>query len=385
MWRRSRKSLVMSWRALHHYLHNQSQGQHDSQGEFTLNSQEALRKLSRYQMLGPGLGLTKLVQAGVRLGAAEIRMSFQAQSAILRFYESSPVDGGELGSSLMAGELPDESWKRHLVSGLRALINLDPQQLSWVDSRGRQTDLGVSDEYQRIDPLSSTFTVYVRLPQPQGLARWIARSPFELSLMAYHCQMCHIPIRVNEECISRRFPPRHQARQVFAGKPIVLALDTADGRFLPLTITDLGRLDQRLSCLPPPRLEPHRVGALAILSEGVFPGGDSYCYWLQDGALLHPRRLDFRFQSKTFSRFHLSLYLDGRDVKVDLSEFKPVAADVDFIPIQTQLRRLVQKLDLTSRPHRQPGWQPKARAAEDQRALLESVDWLRFASRSHDT
>lgn len=367
----------MSRRSLNHFLYGQRIGELDSQGEFTLNSAEALRKLAHHQLANPTQGLIKLMQAGVRLGASEIGVSVTGRSAVIRFYETASIDGRDVGRSLMAGELPEESWKLHLIIGLRALISLEPVELSWLDSDGRWTSIG--EGRSSVERLSASFLIHMKLQPLQGISRWLARDPFQLSQLSYHCQLCHIPIRVNGTCISRQFPPQPGGRFTLGGQPIALALESSGTTPLPLALSDYRGLDRGLSHLPEPRLEPHRIGSLAVLTEGRLIGGGSYCYFVKDGVLLHPRPLDFRFQSKTFSRFHLCLYLDGQNVKVALSQFHPLETDLDFLPLQVQLRRLVMKMDLSSRLHRQPGWNPRDRAVEDQRALIEAIDWLKFS------
>ncbi len=368
---------MMSRRSLNHFLYGQRIGEFDSQGEFTLNSTEALRKLAHHQLVAPTQGLIKLVQAGVCLGASEISLSVTKHSAVIRFFETATVDGRDVGRSLMSGELPDESWKLHLVIGLRALISLEPLELSWLDSDGRWTNVGEGGS--SVERLSASFLIHIQLQPLKGVSRWLARDPFQLSQLNYHCQLCHIPIRVNGTCVSRRFPPRPGGRFTLGVQPIALALEGSGTTSIPLVLTDYQGFDRGLSNLPEPRLEPHRIGALAVLTEGRLVGGGSYCYFVKDGVLLHPRPLDFRFQSETFSRFHLCLYLDGQNVNVDLSQFHPLETAVDFLPLQAQLRRLVRRMDLSSRPHRQPGWNPKDRATEDQRALIEAIDWLKFS------
>lgn len=366
----------MSRRSLNHFLYGQRIGELDSQGEFTLNSAEALRKLAHHQLAAPTQGLIKLVQAGVCLGASEVALSVMGRSAVIRFFETAPVDGRDVGRSLMAGELPEEPWKLHLVIGLRALIGLEPVELSWLDSDDRWINAGEGSP--SVERLSASFLIHIQLQPLTGLSRWLSRDPFQLSQLSYHCQLCHIPIRVNGTCVSRQFPPRPAGKLTLGGQRIALALEGLGTTSIPLVLTDYRGVDRGLSYLPEPRLEPHKIGALAILTEGAIMGEGSYCCFVKDGVLLHPRPLDFRFQSPTHTRIHLRLYLDGHNVKVDLSQFQPLELSVDFLPIQAQLRRLVMKMDLSTRAHRF-GWEPKERAREDQRALLEAVDWLKFS------
>ncbi len=370
--------------SLHDFLRWQhSGGEYDSEGEFTLDSRQAIAKMGLYQLDAPGLWLVKFVQAGVALGVTDIEITTTENFALLKFFGGSPVDGREIGRAVMSGELPSESWKLHLVVGLRALMACHPPQLCFVDSSGRTTNIGAAvDTAAPVSAGPGTgFAFYVELPPAQGIRRWLSRDPFVLTQVRSLCQLCHLPIRLNGETISRRFPPDQARQSGRLSKPrAVIALKPQGSTTLPVALSGWGELEPQLCLVPKPRLEPYRLGGLAILREGLVTRSSSWCYWVKDGAILRPRQLDFQAQTRTFSRFSLDLYLDGSEVGVDLSGFQTTPTAVDFLSLGAQLRKEFQTLDFTLLGRVQPGWTVKEQAAENRRSVLEALTWLKFSS-----
>jgi hypothetical protein len=370
-------------KSLKRFLASQRTGTLDSVGQFTLSPAEALEKIGRYQLSSRGLWLVKVAQAGVNLGATEITYTFERESAQIRFYGSAPVDGQELGRALLSGELPAETWKLHLVTGLRALMAQNPRHLSWLDSAKRTTTIGDDGVCKRVSAQTASqdqgasLVIRAQLPPPGGLLRCLAPPTFDHALLARLCQLCHVPIRVNGACVSRRLPPR-RSRFSRDSETIVMVLN-GFGNNLPLVVTNIDDIVVPLSTLPNPRLEPYKVGVLAVLFRSAFVASPkSHCYWIKDGALLEPRPFRFDFQSRTRARYGLNLYFDGSQAIVDASQFSLATPDINWLALQSHLRKLVSQMNLAIRPHRQVGWTPQDRAQEDRRALLDAIDWMRF-------
>jgi hypothetical protein len=368
-------------RSLKHFLAGQQIGTLDSVGEFTLCSAQAMEKMARHQLASPGLWLVKVAQAAVSLRASEVSYDFERSRAVIRFFGTPPIDGQELGRSLLSGELPGEAWKHHLVVGLRAFMAQEPKRLAWLDSSNRLTVVGAAKSPRAEgskEDRGATLVIMAELQPPSGLFKWVSQSSFDPTAISRHCQLCHVPIRVNGSCVSRQFPPRREVLKGLDQESIALVLECF-GNKLPLVVASFGNADPALSTVPKLRLEPHKVGALAVLSSlPYFVSPVSQCYWVKDGALLEPRPIEFRFQSRTRARYSLSLYLDGSDVRVDASHFSAPQVDVDWLFLQATLRKLVSKMDLARRPNKQMGWTAQERAVEDRRALIEAIEWMRF-------
>lgn len=110
----------------------QGEGEHDSSGDWTLDFQQARRKLGRYQLSGPGDYLLKFVQACVAGGATEIQARIGATRVELRANprKFDPEELPKLGTYLLRStSLTEPRHMRHLAVGLNSALWLEPQSL----------------------------------------------------------------------------------------------------------------------------------------------------------------------------------------------------------------------------------------------------------------
>lgn len=78
------------------YLAEQSQSGTESVGEFTLDPVGAMEKLARYQLADAGHWVVKVIQAGVVLGAREIRCTLNYNRTRVCFLGGNAVDGDRI-------------------------------------------------------------------------------------------------------------------------------------------------------------------------------------------------------------------------------------------------------------------------------------------------
>lgn len=123
-----------------------AEGRVESEGEFTLDRDQARDKLRQFQLEDPRRYVLELVQAAYLKGATEIRFDIDADDMILRF-DGQPFDREDFdylyGASFSRRQEPRIRARRQLAVGLNAAMALNPR---WCRVTSGTEDHGVRME-----------------------------------------------------------------------------------------------------------------------------------------------------------------------------------------------------------------------------------------------
>lgn len=314
---------------LNQFLNFDGQGTYDSSGEFTLSPSEALEKLAPYQLPEQGLWVAKMVQASVRYGASLIDFRLGRHSIELRCYDGAFPSAQEILADVYRGEIPSQPSRRHLLSGLRAILGEKPTAIGWIDQQGHTiiVEEGTVKEVRR-RPLSGELSFYLKVElRPLSRPALFRQTTAERHILRDRCALCPVPIVCDGRLISGRtaFPPG------FLGNSKCLASYlTAPGNRPGLRVAAHGIALEEVILNPkqPSRSLPDEpwttleCGMLVALRHGGEPYSEAY--WVKDGVLLNPTPLLFRH-----SWLSLQVFMPGDHQRVDLSEFSVRKAPLD--------------------------------------------------------
>lgn len=192
-----------------------SQGASQSQGFFTLDQAEAIRKLREYQVAEPWEFVAALVASAVASGAEWVRIESRLGYFRLE-HNGSTVSHDRLVtvfSTLLVGT-PDREFSvvRELAYGLNALSALrpsrirvtcsDPEELVLLEMSPEKLQVIRAEPYETYSEKRLT-TVEVQKPRgglTAGLLRTVGRAP-ELEVLKKRCPFCSVPIYWNERKI----------------------------------------------------------------------------------------------------------------------------------------------------------------------------------------
>lgn len=172
-----------------------AEGRHDSEGNFTLAFEPALRKLAERQFELPGMYLLKMIQAAVAFGAFAIRVNIG--SSVVRFLADlyGPLPGGLerlAGGPFQQFESPA---LRHLAWAWAAVAALSPQRAE-LFCGGRR--LRIQDGRMSVSEEEPFSVLYLELDK--GLKWWqrlLAWRAAEVSLMAARAGYCPVPLMMD--------------------------------------------------------------------------------------------------------------------------------------------------------------------------------------------
>ena len=123
---------------LEQYLESAAaQGFFQDEGNFRIQAEKALEKLSRFALPGPGLWVLKMVQAAVRLGVGQIDFTFQRRQVVVTFENRRNWDAEALLAQLLSAKLPDEPACRHLFAGILGAALGFTQEIEWSCGKSR--------------------------------------------------------------------------------------------------------------------------------------------------------------------------------------------------------------------------------------------------------
>lgn len=330
-------------------------GTYDSSGEFTLSPSKALEKLAPYQLPEQGLWVAKLVQSSVRYGAARIDFRLGRNSIEFRSYGGSFPSAPDLLGDVYRGEIPKQPSRRHLVTGLRAVLGEQPGSMGWIDQQGHTVvvEEGEVKEVKR-RPLSGDLSFYLKVVlRPLSRPALFRLTVAEQRILSQRCALCTVPVYCDGKLVSGQTP--HPPS--FLGNDKCLASYLAPpgprpGLRLALRGISLGEVS--LQPESPPHDENWQVeecGMLVTLRYGGEPHSEAH--WVKDGVLMNPVPLLFRHPWLS-----LQVFVPGDHEQVDLSEFAIRKAQVDVERIFEALDSIMSSL--WSQPRLLATIQPKS-------------------------
>ncbi len=371
---------------LEEFLAGQSRGDYDSNGQFTIDSRQALEMLSQFQLVDYGHWVVKLVQAGVALGVSRIECTLGRSQTEVRFQGGPVVDALELARCVLSGEIPKKGWRQSMVAGLRAFYGQKPLRLSWWDEQGRMATLksGQLETGRAPSAKGATLTIQGRLHAiPNNWARLnhlLGPTAMEHQALSRRCAMCHVPIVLDGRCVSQGFPePPCQGRHAIRSFGALAGFGLENK--LPFVLRSSVNVETQLSCLPEPQGKLHKVGFVAMLYHPTALTPLSSWSWIKDGVLLDPRPIDFPHAPGTGMRLALCLFLDGSDIEVDLSGFTPRGGSPDLGSLKKLLLKLTSKLDMSYKgplSGRPLGWSDKDIERENRQSLSAAIKAISF-------
>lgn len=153
-----------------------AQGLLAGQGEFQLDAQKAIEKLSRFALPEPGLWVLKMVQAAVCLGVETIDFTFQRRKVTVGFANAGNWNAESLLEQLLGGTNSPDSARRHLFSGILGAALGFSQEIEWNcgSSRVRVAKGGPVIESQ--EP-SNTFSLEALRPYRSAFKSGFFTSP----------------------------------------------------------------------------------------------------------------------------------------------------------------------------------------------------------------
>jgi len=186
---------------LDHYLKQQrGEGDHCSEGSFSLSAEKSLAKLSKYQLERPELWLVKIVQCGVALGPSPVVIKLKRNILQVSFGQKLGLTAEELWEAVLTPKnlTPAQS---HLVTGLRAVYG-QHDDLAWICQDEHGTTLvtvkGDKIETRTSGDKGSAFQLLVeRRSNRLGLHRWLGTSLAELDAVRQKCWLSPNPIHLD--------------------------------------------------------------------------------------------------------------------------------------------------------------------------------------------
>ena len=167
---------------LDQYLASEAaQGLMIDQGEFSLDPEKALEKLSLFSLPEPGLWVVKMVQAAVASGAPEIRFTFERRKVKVKFRPAEDWDAEELLTQLLTAQSPKESSKRHLFSGILGAALGFSEEIAWM-TQGKVVRVTKSGPSLEENPEAESFSFAARRPRRSALTSGLFSSPIRYLL-----------------------------------------------------------------------------------------------------------------------------------------------------------------------------------------------------------
>lgn len=252
------------------YLNELSRGGTERETlNFTIDQAQALHKLSRYQLPDRALWIVKMVQAAVRGEATEIDVRLGKRALQVKFDSPLLSSASELFDRVRSGELPQDPFWLHLLTGIRASFAQPGSTfvLQTVGAQGRSVVVVTEEQTTRFTEPEEreavpTFTFLVRRPfrttalkksldcEVSHLLRGTAD---EHMALLTRCWASPVPLRIDGKLLDTRY----DSPLMFRGTVSHLGNRYSRKQILP-------RLNLSLKYYPPqegkPALKPDRFG-----------------------------------------------------------------------------------------------------------------------------
>lgn len=321
---------------LDRYLNQaRDEGTFQSEGQFTLSTQESLKKLSTFQFDPPGLWLVKVVQCAVALKAQRMEIKVTRSNLQVSFDGEIGLSARELLEALTHPPERTTPALSHLLSGLRALYGQKPGLVWRCSSERGASVLSVSAAGIREWESSETgarFELIVERPFHLNrplFSRWLGWTLDELETVRERCWLAPLeiildgrPLRVAShpavrtlarwEVSSDESLPTTMWARSEENATLSVPRNPGGVAWNPVPKKERCYLDRRLK--PESRVTP--IGSLLTLEQRS--GAKSRVYYVAHGALVKGPLLKFRLPDNLAVRYYVGM--DG--VKVDLSGFR---------------------------------------------------------------
>lgn len=365
----------------------QSAGELESQGFFTIAAEAAIGKLAAFGLPRASAWILKIVQAAVAAGAPRLQIAQHADVTLFEFEPGRPTSGNELQQWLASVQASPERWLQHLAAGLRSVGFADQRAFTLsLRSQGVETLIGwdgqelrrrdrPDPEFGRLLRLGVSFPADDRGKVLGGAFRSGTRAVEEYQELVNNASACPIPCLVD----GRRIDTLERRQlQVIECSRSLLGLGWGSGveglhpfgppqglpkaqsswrpsdRFTdsrPLTV--VGQPGPTVSLLW--RLEYHyRIeGHRSRESDFRFHSlpQSSRCCWLRDGVACQVERIE----ELDPSPISLTLYVGADDLETDISGFAMRDERALGRRLKRALRALVPQLaavDVALQEHR---------------------------------
>lgn len=98
-----------------------SEGEFDSEGQFTIDCRAAMAKLAAFQLSRPTAWVLKLCQAAVAGGASKVNVRQTREATVFEWQPALAVSHAQLREALGSHQPAEDLVVRHLAAGLRAV------------------------------------------------------------------------------------------------------------------------------------------------------------------------------------------------------------------------------------------------------------------------
>lgn len=226
-----------------------AQGLFLEEGQFRLDPEKALEKLSRFALPEPGLWVVKLLQAAVASGATQIKFTFERRLVSVDFIPPETWDAEDLMHELLSANTPSDSARRHLFAGILGAALGFSQEIAWacgdkvviVDKNGpRAEDRGGA---------THGFRLQAKRPHRSALKSGFFSSPInylfkqtaqEFKALVDRSRVCPIEILID----NRPLPSTYQVAVTDLSTVSGYDSEKSSGRqalFAQIPLTNLGR------------------------------------------------------------------------------------------------------------------------------------------------
>jgi hypothetical protein len=343
---------------LQRYLQEQGQaGRQEDEGVFTLNEEQALRKLANFQLPFETAWILKVVQAAVRAGfSSKIEIKLERSECVIAFGADPHWDAETIKRAVLYPGKAVDAALDHLVTGLRALAVKGKRPFSLEFPEGRSALVWSGESFDFEPSQSETCLLKVRYVDPKERRGLFSgrRVVAGLTKVLYaRCFGCPVPLTLDGKRLDSfynnpshglsndSFPVQVDWFELASIPPLPLpkmklALPTG-GLIFP-GIENLVIQNRQDSEIPATSSVFH---ILCVHFERKSTGRESYwditrkpstVYWLADGVIIDVEKA-LSLPTEVSSCF----YLSADDLETDLSGFK-------LLKSETRKDRIVQAL-----------------------------------------
>lgn len=226
-----------------------AQGLFHEAGQFKLDPEKALEKISQFALPEPGLWVVKMLQAAVASEAPEIHFKFGKREVEVRF-RNPGWEAETLLSQLLSALTPEEPALRHIFAGVLGAAMGFSQEITW---RCGSSSVLVDKDGPRSQPEEhggENFCLVAKRPRRSPIGSGLFSSPIrylfkqtaqEYKSLIERSRVCPIPLFID----GRKVESSYQVH--FRQLPAIPRYDSesSDGRrlfFAQIPLTGIGRL-----------------------------------------------------------------------------------------------------------------------------------------------
>jgi hypothetical protein len=158
-----------------------AQGLFQGEGDFKIQAEKALEKLSRFALPGPGLWVLKMVQAAVRLGASQIEYTFLRRKVTVEFDNRAGWEAEALLGQLLSATVSEDRACRHLFTGILGAALGFSQEVEW-SCGGSCVKVGKLGPVAQAQKPSDKFVFTARRPYRPAFTSGLMTSPIRYLL-----------------------------------------------------------------------------------------------------------------------------------------------------------------------------------------------------------